>query len=54
MNDQQRVVSAVRAAQLILAQFRDSDQPNAEKVIGQLLAVLDRSDVVEAADRLKL
>lgn len=53
MNDQQRIVSAIRAAQLILIQYADADQRNDEKTLANLAAVLVRDDVVGAVHRLE-
>ena len=54
MNDQQRVVYAVREAQLILARFIEPGPRDPDKTINELLAVLDRNDVVESVDRLEV
>ena len=54
MNDQQRVVYALREAQMILAQHIELGPRDAETTIENLLAVLDRNDVVEAVDRLEV
>ena len=54
MNDQERVVYAIREAQLILAQHIEPGPQDAEKTINDLLSVLDRNDVVEAVDRLEV
>jgi hypothetical protein len=46
-------LSAIREAQLILAEYVQPGPRDAEKTINDLLSVLDRDDVVEAVDRLK-
>lgn len=54
MNDQQLVVYALREAQLILARHIEPGPRDAEKTINDLLAVLDRNDIVESVDRLEV
>lgn len=53
MTDQQLAILALREAQLILADYVEPGPRDSDKTIRQLLAVLDRSDVVEAVDRLE-
>jgi ribonuclease BN (tRNA processing enzyme) len=53
MDDQRRVISAIRAAQLILTHYADADQRDDEQTVAALAAVLVRDDVVEAVDRLE-
>lgn len=54
MNDQQRLMKAVRDAQSILARYVEPGPRDATQTVIDLLAVLDRSDVVEAMERLDL
>jgi hypothetical protein len=53
MTDQELAIFALRAAQLILADYVDADPHDSETTIKHLLDVLDRNDVVEAVDRLE-
>lgn len=53
LTDQELAVMALREAQLILADHVLSGERDSDKTIQQLLAVLDRNDVVEAVDRLE-
>jgi hypothetical protein len=53
LTDQELAVMALREAQLILADHVLPGERDSAKTIQQLLAVLDRSDVVEAVDRLE-
>ncbi len=53
LSDDELVVYAIREAQLILADYVQPGQRDAEKTVQQLLEVLDRDDVVEAVDRLE-
>jgi hypothetical protein len=54
VTDQERVVTAIRVAQLILARYIEHGPRDAEQTINELLAVLDRTDVVESVDRLEI
>jgi hypothetical protein len=54
MTDQQRVVTAIRVAQLILARYIEPGPRDCEQTINELLAVLDRTDVVKSVDRLEV
>jgi hypothetical protein len=53
LSDQELTVYAIREAQLILADYIRPGPQDPEKTLQQLLAVLDRDDVVEAVDRLE-
>lgn len=54
MNDQQRLVRVVREAQAILTRSIERGPRNATQTVIDLLAILDRKDVVEAVDRLEV
>jgi hypothetical protein len=54
LSDQELAVMALREAQLILADYIQPGPRDCEKTINDLLAVLDRDDVVEAVDRLEV
>jgi hypothetical protein len=54
VNDQERILYAIREAQLILAQYTEPGPRDADETINQLLAVLDHNDVVESVDRLEV
>jgi hypothetical protein len=53
LTDQELAVMALREAQLILADYVQPGPRDCETTINELLAVLDRDDVVEAVDRLE-
>lgn len=54
MNDQQRLVRVVREAQVILTRSIERGPKNATQTVIDLLAIIDRKDVVEAVDRLEV
>jgi hypothetical protein len=51
LSDEELAIFALREAQLILADHIMPGHHDSEKTIQQLLAVLDRDDVVQAVDR---
>jgi hypothetical protein len=53
LSDEELVLFAIREAQLILADYIQPGSLDCAKTINDLLSVLDRSDVVEAVDRLE-
>jgi hypothetical protein len=53
LSDQELALFALREAQLILADHVQPGLRDSDKTIQQLLEVLDRSDVVEAMERLE-
>jgi hypothetical protein len=53
LSDEELILYALREAQSILADFVEPGARDAVKTIQELLDVLDRTDVVEAADRLE-
>jgi hypothetical protein len=53
MTDQQRVVSAIRVAQLILARYIAPGPRDADKTIDELLAVLDRGASLKTSTALR-
>ena len=52
MTDQELLIYAVREAQLILARHIEPGKRDPEDTIEQLLSILDRSELVEAVDRI--
>lgn len=53
LTDAELTLTAIREAQLILADYIHPGLRDAEKTLNDLLSVLDRDDVVEAVDRLE-
>lgn len=53
LSDEELAIFTLREAQLILADQIMLGHHDSEKTIQQLLAVLDRDDVVQAVDRLE-
>ena len=55
MTDSEKILRAVRKAQLILSRYIEpgNSRIDREQTINDLLSILDRSDLVEAADRLE-
>ncbi|MDB5616116.1 hypothetical protein [Tardiphaga sp.] len=53
LSDEELALMALREAQLILADYIQPGPRDPAKTINELLAVLDRNDVVEAVDRLE-
>ena len=53
MTDQELIVRAVREAQLVLASYIEPGRRDSEATINRLLTILDRSELVEATDRLE-
>ncbi len=53
LSDEELTLYAIREAQLILADYVTPGARNGDETVQQLLDVLDRSDVVEAVDRLE-
>ncbi|MDB5621063.1 hypothetical protein [Tardiphaga sp.] len=53
LSDEELALMALREAQLILADYIQPGTRDPAKTINELLAVLDRNDVVEAVDRLE-
>ena len=54
MEDEHRVIYAIREAQFILAQYIESGPRDAEKPLKSLLSLIDRNEVVESIDRLEV
>ena len=54
LTDHELTVMALREAEPILADYIQPGPRDCEKTINELLAVLDRDDVVEAVDRLEV
>ncbi|MGM5026286.1 hypothetical protein AB8B02_08690 [Tardiphaga sp. 862_B3_N4_1] len=53
LSDQELTLYALREAQLILADGDQDTSLNPEKIIQELKALLTRTDLVEAVDRLE-
>lgn len=53
MSDQEMIIRAVREAQMVLAGYVEPGRRDCEATINRLLAILDRSDLVEATDRVE-
>jgi hypothetical protein len=53
LDDELTAISALRAAQLLLAQYVEPGPRDSERTIQTLLDVLDCDEVVEATDRLE-
>ena len=51
--DRDRVIAALEAAQLILAEYIEPGGPAAELTVSRLLAVLDNDDLDAALERFK-
>jgi len=51
--DQETVLRAMEDARRILAEYIEPGQHDAMRTVERLLAVLDKSDVVHALDRMK-
>jgi hypothetical protein len=53
MTDQQLVLQAVNEAQRILEEYLEPRPQNGERILAQLVEVLERSDLVVAVSRLQ-
>ena len=53
MTDEELVISTLRRASLVLAEYSEPGQPDAKETIARLMAVLDRQDVALAMERLE-
>ena len=53
LSDEELTLYAIREAQLILADYVQPGARDGDKTVQQLLDVLDRTDVIEAVDRLE-
>lgn len=53
MSDQEMIIRAVREAQMVLAGYVGPGHRDCEATNNRLLAILDRSDIVAATDRVE-